>query len=259
MYSISTSLLLRKLRVKGSEQISSFALSPSDATQLFLSRWSGIIEKWDWMNGSLLDRWDTKTHIRSIATSKPSSTDNNTGLIYTTDRSKGKRWMITAHRLMREENASKSDLGTLLKYEEPISSLQVFQEGKVIMATSGQKILIGSTEVPDKPALKTVSYIWREITCSEWITSIDPRIRPVDTSTKKNQPSKTTKTDAVDIVVGGLKGAMFIYEDLLGRLISKENSSKSGIEDNMTPRKLHWHRNAVSSVKWSADGMSNQC
>ena len=255
MYSISTPLLLRKLRVKGSEQISSFAVSPSDVTQLLLSRWSGIIEKWDWTNGSLLDMWDTKTHVRSIATSKPSFKGNDTGLIYTVDRSKGKRWMITAHRLMRGESTSKSDLGTLLKYEEPISSLQVFEEGKVIVATSGQKVLIGSTEDPDKPALKNVSYIWREITCSEWITSIDTRIRPADNSTKNIRPSKVT-TSAVDVVVGGLKGAMFIYEDLLGRLISKENSSKSGVEDNMTPRKLHWHRNAVSSVKWSADGMS---
>lgn len=254
IYSASSSLLLRKLSVRKSEQISSFAFSPSDASQLFVSKIGGIIERWDWINGTLLDIWDTKTTIHSLASLDPSPSDRSYGLVYSLDKVRNHRWMITAHRLMAGENASESDIRTLLKYEEPINSLRILEAGKLIVASSGHKLLIGSTESPDQPTLKEVSYIWREITCSEWITSIDTRLRPVSNSSKKEKGTKAAISGAVDIVVGGLKGAMFIYEDLLGRLILKESKSTAGAEDNLTPRKLHWHRNAVSSVKWSVDG-----
>ena len=255
VFSTSNSLLLRKLRGKNSKQISSLAFSPVDTAQLYISKVTGIIEKWNWTNGKILDVWDTKTPVHLIATVNPNSTENGTGYVYSVDKPKGSRWTITAHRLMAGKDAAKTDLNTLLKYEEPITSLRIFEEGRIIVATSGHKLLIGSTDNPHQPLLKAISYVWREITCSEWITSIDTRIRSVDASSKKSKFVKAVTRCAVDIVVGGIKGAIFVYEDLLASLISKEDKSKDGITDNITPRKLHWHRNAVSSVKWSTDGL----
>ena len=255
VFSTSNSLLLRKLRGKKPKQISSLAFSSVDTAQLYISMVTGIIEKWDWVNGTLLGSWDTKTPVHLIATSNPTSANSNTGLVYSLDKPKASKWTITAHRLMAGENASKTDLSTLLKYEEPISSLHIYEEGTIIVATSGQKLLIGSTDNPHQPLLKHISYVWREITCSEWITSVDTRIRIVDASSRKSPMVKAATKYAVDIVVGGIRGAIFVYDDLLASLISKEDKSKDGATDNITPRKLHWHRNAVSSVKWSTDGL----
>ena len=258
VFSISNSLLLRKLRGKTSKRISSLAFSPVDATQLYISRATGIIEKWDWTNGTQLGTWDTKTPVHLIAASNPTSADRNTGLVYSVDEPKPSKWTIAAHRLMAGENASQTDLSTLLKYEEPISSLRIYEEGSIIVATSGHKLLIGSTDNPHQPRLKNISYVWREITCSEWITSVDTRIRSVDPSSRKREMVGAATKCAVDIAVGGLKGAIFVYEDLLASLVSKEDKSKDGITEDITPRKLHWHRNAVSSVKWSTDGLCTQ-
>lgn len=156
---------------------------------------------------------------------------------------------------MTAGDTAKTELRTLLKYEKPITSLRILEEGRLIIATSGDKLLLGISDNPTSPVLKDIPYVWREIVCSEWIFSIDTRIRPERASTKRSKGSRATVAVAVDIVVGGLKGAIFIYEDLLRRLISKEDNSKAGTEDDITPRKLHWHRNAVASVKWSADGV----
>ena len=255
VFSTSNSLLLRKLCAKNSKQISSFAFSPEDTAQLYISKVTGIVEKWDWTNGTLLGSWDTKHPVHLIATSDTNSTEYGTNYVYSVDKLKRNRWTITVHRLMAGEDASKTDLNTLLKFEDPISSLRIFEQGGIIVATSGHKLLIGSTDNPHQPLLKDISYVWREVACSEWITSVDTRIRSVNASSKKPKPVKAVTTRAVDIVVGGIKGAMFVYEDLLTSLISKEDKAKNGITDNFTPRKLHWHRNAVSSVKWSTDGL----
>ncbi|KAL8788196.1 MAG: hypothetical protein Q9195_007411 [Heterodermia aff. obscurata] len=257
VFSISTSLLLRRLRGKTSKQISSLAFCPVDTAQLYISKVTGKVEKWDWTNGTLLGIWDTKIPVHLIATLSPNSTGQGTDYVYSVDKLKGSRWTITAHRLMAGENASKTDLNTLLKYEEPITSIRIFEESSIIVATSGHKLLIGYTDNPHQPLLKDISYVWREITCSEWIASIDTRIRSVERSSKKPKSVKAVAKCAVDIVVGGNKGAIFVYEDLLASLISKEDKSKAGITENITPRKLHWHRNAVSSVKWSTDGLQD--
>ena len=203
----------------------------------------------------LLHSWNTKTPIRFVATTEASTTELGRGLVYTVDSSEGRRWSITVHKLMTRSDADKTDLGTLLRSEKPFASLRILEGGRIIIATSGYKIFIGTTDKPTPSALKDISYLWWEIECTEWITCIDTRIRQ-DLQSKENTraPIKGTVA-AVDIVVGGLKGAMFVYEDILRRLKSKESSKKTGIEDSLTPRKLHWHRNAVASVKWSADGM----
>ena len=174
--------------------------------------------------------------------------------MYSVDGFEGRRWSITVHKLMTKNDADKTDLGTLLRSEEPFTSLRILEEGRVIVATSGLKIFIGTTDNPTPRVLKDISYVWWESECTEWITCIDTRIRQnLESQGNTKAPVKGTAA-AVDIVVGGLKGPIFMYEDIVRRLKSKESSKKTGTEDSLMPRKLHWHRSAVASVKWSADG-----
>ena len=156
---------------------------------------------------------------------------------------------------MTRYDAEKTDLGTLLRSEEPFTSLRILEEGGVVIATAGHKIFIGTTDNPTPPVLKDISYVWWEIECTEWITCIDTRIRQDLESQENNKDPVKGKVSAIDVVVGGLKGAMFIYEDILRRVKSRDSSKKTATEDSLMPRKLHWHRNAVASVKWSADGV----
>lgn len=174
-------------------------------------------------------------------------------MVYTLDEHTKKRWLLTAHRLVGGREAEKTALVVLLTYGKPLTSLKVLDEGKVIIATAGSKMLIGNTQRPNEPSLKDVTYTWREFDCSTWITSIDIQVNRTDVTSKSSRESQATAS-AINIVIGGIRGSIFVYDDILEKLTRKENSRARLNNENIDPRKLHWHRNAVASVKWSADG-----
>lgn len=256
VYSTSTSLLVRTLRTHNAEIVTGFAFSSIEPNQLYISTLSGITEKWDWISGIRLEFWNTKVPIHAVGTVSPNSTENDNGLVYTIDRHTRDRWLLTAHRLMGGQEAAKTELVVLLVYQRRLTSLKIVENGNIIIATAGSSLIIGTTKDANRPLLKDVTYVWREFECSEWITSIDIRLERQDATPKP--PKESTKSvDSVDIVVGGLRGVIFIYEDILRKLIRKEKSSKTTKSEEISPRRLHWHRNAVSAVKWSADGESH--
>ena len=252
VYSTSTSLLVRRLRMSRTDNVTAFTFSPKDANHLYVSTRSGIIEKWDWVEGSKLEFWNTSSPIRLIAASKPSADDEVNDLVYTIDRKGERPWMITAHRLLGGSDATNTDLVTLRKYPESLDSLKVYENGRVIVATSGSCLMIGTTEKPNATPLRDVSYTWREVQSIEWITSIDVQLKRFDKASKKAKQVKRTSHLSVNIALGGLKGAIFMYDDLLRKLVDAERNSNKVA--NITSQRKHWHRNAVLSVKWSADG-----
>ncbi len=74
---------------------------------------------------------------------------------------------------------------------------------------------------------------------------------------KIDQAKKNATTLVVDLVIGDVKGVVFVYEDLLAKLIHTQNTALSSAI-NIAPRKLHWHRQAVHTAKWSLDGVYSQ-
>ena len=254
VYSTSTSLLVRRLRVNKSDRVAAFALSFLETKHLFLATESGSIEKWDWIEGQRLEYWNISTPIQYITTSKPNLEGESTELVYTVDRKGGSQWMLTAHRLLGGEEASKTDLGTLIKYPQPLTSVSVLEKGRIIVLTSKSRLIIGSTDKPDSASLNELAYVWRDIECTEWITSIDVRIRPNNKDAKKPKNSESGTLGAIDVVVGVLTGAIIRYDDLLRHLIVKERLIKSENATGVSSQRLHWHRNAVLALKWSIDG-----
>ena len=119
------------------------------------------------------------------------------------------------------------------------------------MAASGSHIILGHCEAPDVPTLQDLSYVWRVIECPEWVASIDARYRP---RLEEVADKKAANCEGVDIAIAGYKGSIYVYEDLLARLIRKERFPSKATAGDITSRRLHWHRNSVLAVKWSLDG-----
>lgn len=251
IYSTSSSLLIRQLRVKKDERISGFALAPQNQNHLYVSTVSGLIEKWDWVEGSRLGQWKLSSSIHSLLTSASGPRNPGKDLVYTIDKKEGEPWLLSAHRLVGVADAANADVVTLLKYEEALSSFQVLEGGKIIVAASGSHIILGYCEAPDMPTLQDLSYVWRVIECPEWVASIDARYRP---RPEKSADKKATDCEGVDIAIGGCKGSIYLYEDLLARLIHKERFPSKATTGDIASRRLHWHRNSVLAVKWSLDG-----
>ena len=213
-----------------------------------------MIEKWDWTKGLKVEYWNTSSPTHSLVAPKSTADDESNGLVYTIDSKGESLWMITAHRLIGGTDAAKTDLGTLWKYTQPLTSLKIFDNGRVIVATSGSYLMVGTTEKPNATPLREVSYSWREVECPEWITSIDVQVKYPNQPSKKTKLPHPTSQAAVNIVLGGLKGAIFVYYDLLKKIKEAERRLLSDKGSNIISHRKHWHRNAVLSVKWSVDG-----
>ena len=209
-----------------------------------------MIEKWDWVQGLRLGQWRLSSSIYSLVTSSSGTRDSRTDFVYTIDRKEGEPWLLSAHRLAEVTETKTTDVMTLLKYEDQLSTVQVLEGGKVIMAISGSHIILGYLEGQASPALRDLSYVWRVIDCPEWVASIDARILRSSEGAKKKKETK----DVITIAIGGLKGSIYIYDDLLTRMVHKERFPKKADVGDITSRRLHWHRNAVLAIKWSLDG-----
>ena len=199
-----------------------------------------------------MGKWDISSQIFDLTVTKSLAPVSQSDIVYTADR-KG-QWMITAHRL---QIGNKTELHTLLKSTNPITHFKVSEGGKHIVASAGQRLIVGITHEPNPPVLKDLSYTWREIECSEYITSLDAWINnanaaPTDTRSSKSASSGSRGPRFLNITVGGLKGSIFVYQDLLGKLIRKEKKPNAPAP---VAQRLHWHRNGVGAVKWSMDGM----
>ncbi|KAL9596363.1 MAG: hypothetical protein Q9219_005841 [cf. Caloplaca sp. 3 TL-2023] len=228
IYSTKTSLLVRKLRVIYGDRVSAFAFSPTDSSHLYVATRSGSIQLWDWFEGRRLSLWFTRSRIYALTVAKPGSENDGVETAYTIDRKTPGPWRICAHRLEIEQESKKVEAIILRKSQEPITAFRIVEDGKVIVATSGSVLTLGTTKQPEHTSINDRTYTWRDIECPEWISSIDIRTVESNRYPQEKQANKDTREIRTDIVVGGLKGSLHVYSDLLNQLIRREKKANRG-------------------------------
>ena len=245
---------MRKLGVGHSDRLAAFAFSSTGLNHLYVATKSGIIQCWDWFEGRKIHSWFTKTQIYALAIPNAEAASTNLELVYTIDRKAVGPWRISAHPLEVNRERNDSESITLRKSQEPISSFKVVEHGRIIIASSGSVLTLGIVKNREQALNSDLSYTWRDIECPEWISCFDVRIVQPDSRTGNSKGGNGSQVARTDIVVGGLKGSLQIYDNLLGKLVRKEKRSDKVSVADLGARKLHWHRNAVLSAKWSRDG-----
>ena len=200
-----------------------------------------------------LGHWKISSSIYYLAKAKQNPSDLVSDLVYTVDRQGKGPWLLSVHRLAGGDDATETDVKTLFTTQQAFSSVKVLENGRMIIATSGSQLMLGSSNEPALFPLRDVSYTWRIIECPEFIVSTDIRARPSEKIEKMSKGGKL-QANPFDIVVGGLKGSIHIYEDFLRKIMIRDHHTGKGSSVEVTSRRLHWHRNAVLAVKWSADG-----
>jgi len=255
VYSSSTSSLVRSLAIGYHSPISSCSLSTANPNILFVSTFAGTIYKWDWVEGKKIARWDVSSEITRLATAAMPNADEDT--VYTIDKSdKRGKWMITAHKLMAGNQAPGSELSTLCKSQEPITGIKVMDGGMILVATCGKRLMIGLKNELHQTSLATTTYTWRETMLPEYITCFDVRLpnSSVPLRSEKLNSRNVGSKSSVDIVVGNIKGEIYILKDFLCILMQRERPDKAGKPASLAAPLQHWHREAISTVKWSRDG-----
>jgi NET1-associated nuclear protein 1 (U3 small nucleolar RNA-associated protein 17) len=173
-------------------------------------------------------------------------------IVFTTEVRKDGGWRITANLLARPNDSFETGARTIYTSNQRISFLKTAKEGSVIVAASEKRVLIGSLRSTDYGTIDKIKYEFRVFESANFISSLDLKVsaRP---DAQKLGKSVLKRLPIVDVVVGDVRGSIFVHDDLIGNLArSLEDKKPPGI--SLIPRKLHWHRKEVCTVKWSLDG-----
>lgn len=109
------------------------------------------------------------------------------------------------------------------------------------MAASPTKLVVGRRTAPKEESTEDAHFSFVEVASPIEITCLAGRSQPIE-SKKKGGPS-----DLLTVAAGNVEGQIMVYEDLFSRVGAADAAS-------LMPRILHWHREAVASLKWSQDG-----
>ncbi|KAF7195343.1 U3 small nucleolar RNA-associated protein 17, partial [Pseudocercospora fuligena] len=118
----------------------------------------------------------------------------------------------------------------------PIRSIQVTQNASFIICFGTTALIIGRRKE------QTDTYVWLEMPMTVPPQCVDAKA--ILTMSKKN---KALPAELV-LAVGNADGKIHVYSDLASLFGSPHNATLPA------PRILHWHREAVSTVKFSRDG-----
>lgn len=221
---------------------------------MWVARSDGTIYGINWTTGAGADQsWRiSSTGCIHMTVASMESAGRRRDVVFTTEMKKDGGWRITANELAWPGSPVETAVRTIYTSNQRINYLKTAMEGAVIVAASENRILVGSLRSPDFGTVDKIKYEILVFESSDFISSLDVKAhsRPERISSKKK---RVVPIPVVDVVVGDVKGSIFLHNDLLGNLHAGAFERAAGI--SLVPRKFHWHRQAVNTVKFSLDGM----
>ncbi|KAG0652299.1 U3 small nucleolar RNA-associated 17 [Hyphodiscus hymeniophilus] len=260
VYSTENSLLNRSINLKiesaalFNAHIIAYSLSPTNPSIIWVACSDGSIYSIDWTSGEGADQsWAiSSTGCIHMTVASMLSAERRRDVVFTTEIRKDGGWRITANELARPSDSFQTAARTIYTSNQRISFLKTANGGSVIVAASEKRVLVGSLRSTEYNTIDKIRYEFRVFESTDFVSSLDLRV-----SARKHAEnlgkSVLKRLPVVDVVVGDVRGSIFVHDDLLGNLSrSQDNKSAPGI--SLIPRKLHWHRKEVCAVKWSLDG-----
>ncbi|KAK0123040.1 hypothetical protein ONS96_010050 [Cadophora gregata f. sp. sojae] len=262
VYSTANSLLTRSIKLKLNElteippRIIAFCLSPTNPNILWVACSDGSVYSIDWSSGVGSEQyWGvSSTGCIHMTVASMESADRRRDVVFTTEARKDGGFRITANELAPPDSSIQTAARTIYTSNQRIDFLKTAREGSVIVAASGSKVLVGRLRSTEYDTIDKLRYEFRVFESSDAIKTLDIRVtqRPGAEDMKKANPLK--KIPVVDLVIGDVRGVIFVHNDLFPKIWIGSEGQMSGVSLALAPRKLHWHRQAVHTTKWSLDG-----
>ncbi|KAF2761389.1 WD40 repeat-like protein [Pseudovirgaria hyperparasitica] len=247
VYETSTSLLTRRIQVSGTKSISSLVLSQLNPENLYVATLAGHISLWHWPSGTIVQEIHREYSIINLSISSGNASGGET--IYTVEDPKQAKsdYEISAHRLSDRNDVSSTMVRTTPKVPNMVKALS---GGNVLFVSFGNVFSVGEIEKGTSKGVPS-TYTWREIETPSNITCFD--VFASSLSSLDQGSSNMAQSQAqIDVAFGLEDGRIFVHEDLPSKLAAFDtHRNKNRVE----PRILHWHRRAVGSLTWSADGL----
>lgn len=216
--------------MEAGQQIIGFSCCPENHENIFILTSSGSISKWNWSSGKRIARWETTSTTISTCLASIGKEENATTFSFSiTSQKNGKRQV-----LINALGSKKIQCVTALETNQKLNSIRVTHDGQLVVASDGKHLFVGTTTSAELENPETVQYAWREATLPVNATCFDMKVHG---------------SGSVDLAIGESGGSILIYQNVLSTLFGKDTSDK-----RFSPRKLHWHRGSVNTVRWSKDG-----
>jgi NET1-associated nuclear protein 1 (U3 small nucleolar RNA-associated protein 17) len=251
VYAADTSLLVRSLPLGASSMALAYALSSTDPNLVYVADTAGIISLWNWTDGSKLGRWGIGANVQHLVVVEQPTTCRD--LVFTHEAD-GKH-IVNVHALYTGDEASKTEVKQILRTSRPITEMQVLLQGKLIVLSTPNSMIVGKRRKFKQTALQDFEYTWREFEMSKRITTFNAFVQISGDKDKALVDAR----DHLDLAVGDEEGVIYLFEDVISRFVAVEKSQKDASDkkvgpESLTPKRLHWHRTAVRSLKYSLDG-----
>jgi len=254
IYATDTSLLSHVLAASNTSVVTAYALSSTNPSHVYVADSNYIITLWDWVAGAKIGRWDIGATVRNMVVITQPGSDED--LIYCHET--GDKHVINVHALRTKSQASKTEMKHVLKTDSAITTTQVLLQGRYVIIATTDSITVGKRMKVSRTAVQEFEYVWRELKFSKRVTTCDTYFRQREVA-ENGKKSVQGQRDVLDLAVGDETGVILLFEDILASFaalesIQKGNQSRTDSAESLRPKKLHWHRSAVGSVKWSLDG-----
>ena len=219
--SLETSLVVRTLPNPG---VLAYAIDDAFPTTVYIANEDSSIYTREWTkeDGSMTQLGTAHGRVRAIAVKSYSEVDDSTP------------FMVSARR--HKYAISKLDT-ELFSTKRPLQDIRVLGRGEFVVAQGPSAIVIGSRRE------ESFEYTWIEIPLKTKSTCFEARLSPAQTGNRKER-----KRSGLSLAVGNEDGQIHLYDDVSSIF------NQQGNQTPPSPRILHWHREAVSSVKFSQDG-----
>lgn len=246
VYSIATSSLIRTLQPPvASDSVIAHRLSPSNENHLYISLSSGKVYLFDWTNGTQITTFtqgDSNTDLAISATLDKSGTASDIVFSLTTSCS-GSTSVHAAVLADKGERVSKA----ILRSGKALNFLKASLDGRTLIVAGGDQLVIGYTSQSVVADFDKLTYNWLELQLPVSVTCMD--IHEEQSRTELGSKG-STKSRGIDLAVGGHKGSILLYRDIVSSLLRMGKDQKAQIN----PNRFHWHRFGVKAVRWSRDG-----
>jgi NET1-associated nuclear protein 1 (U3 small nucleolar RNA-associated protein 17) len=170
-------------------------------------------------------------------------------LLITSEKlSKHSRQLIAYNLEMLKEGIGKS----LYTGRTGVLTLKCSKDGRAIACLTKQGVLIGSPSSTPRAlgSLEDLSYQFFSFETEDRSTCLDIRL--------SQGSKKRRKTPVLDVAIGGARGKILVYQDLIMALRSLETPRQTGEQQALQHQIYHWHRRAVHTLKWSQDGKQSR-
>ncbi|PHH72170.1 hypothetical protein CDD80_4728 [Ophiocordyceps camponoti-rufipedis] len=121
--------------------------------------------------------------------------------------------------------------------------LESSQDGRILIGALLNTLFLGVASASKADKISQVHYSFYSFKAPDIVTTIDVRTHPK----LEAGGSQKSHDSLVDVIAGGARGAIYVYRDAVSQL-------EAAAQDDIKVSKLHWHRKAVHTAKWSRDG-----